>query len=230
MKKMFRIAMCAVLTLALVFSFVACDDDAKNEEEAKKVVENFMDDFCKLDVEGMSEHCADGDAFIDEIGYDNFKEELIDRMKKETSSELATQLEPLFEGMIEIVSDTVEYKIRSTKKVDDKYIVTVKYTSIDFEQMATYSSEAFSDENSQQMAKELADELVANGTITENSTQEEIVAALISGMTDMVLDELKTEINSFDKVDKTVEITVVEKDGKWLIDEESLDFVGKFLE
>ena len=49
-------------------------------------------------------------------------------------------------------------------------------------------------------------------------------------MTDMVLDELKTEINSFDKVDKTVEITVVEKDGKWLIDEESLDFVGKFLE
>ena len=240
MKKMLKIALCAVLTLALVFSFVACSDDAAKdeevieevdgEEEAEKVVESFMDGFCEFDIKEMSKYCVDGDAFTENIGYEDFKQELIDRMSKEFSPELAVQLEPLFEGMVDIVSKTIEYKITDIEKDGDDYVVTVEYSSIDFEELSNYSNEAFSGENSTKMGEELAQELIDNGTITESSTQEEVVEALIAGMTDKVLNDLEGAIDDFEKVEKTVEITVVEDDGEWLIDEDSVTFVKTFLE
>ena len=240
MKKMFRIALCALLTLALVFSFTACSDDApKNnavEEEkdnkalAEEAVKGFMDGFRELDIEAMSGYCLDGEAFKESLGFESVEDAITEGIVQSgANEEMVNLMAPYVESVVDVMKHRVNYEILSIEEDGEDYIATVAYTVPDYETAMATLQANYGEEESQALGEEIAMELLENGTITQDSTQEEIAAALIDSMMDRLLSELETIIIETEPVEDEVEISVIEKDGKWYVDEETAGFVKEVL-
>ncbi len=243
MKKMLRIILCAVLTLTLVFSFVACSDDAETQKtpeevteevdhkaDAKKAVKGFMDAYCEMDIAKMSEYCLDGEAFVNDIGYETAEEIVLAGMREsEVDEEMIQYMNPFAEGIIDIMKDCVEYKIVEVKEDGDDYVATVEYSTPDFQQALASLETIMSSEETAALGEEIALELVENGTITQNSTEEEIMEALMNEVIARILPEIAIEVEAADIVENTVDIKVVEKNGKWYVDQNDVDFVKEIL-
>ncbi len=240
MKKMFKIALCAMLTLALVLSFAACNNDAKesevkeepkNDVVAEETAKDFMDALNEFDVDKMADCCADPDAFKDMLGFDDVKDAVFEGMAEAgVDGEMAEMMAPFADGVIDIMKNRIDYEVVSVKEDGDDYIVTVEYSVPDFGVAGETLNTAFSEEESAALGEEIAQELVENGTITQTSTQEEIMDALINSMIDKLLPIMEEAIENAEIVTEKAEIKVVEKDGKWFVDEGSVEFAKKILE
>ena len=243
MNRIFRTTLCVVFTLAFVLSFAACSDKADVKEptekveetdtqaEAKKTVENFMNAYCELDIEKMSGYCVDSAAFVDSIGYKNVEDIVIAGMKANgTDDRLAGYMTPFAKGIIDIIKDRTEYKVVKIKEDGDGYIATVEYSMPNSKlAMSTFENIMDSDDV-EELGEEIAVELVENGTITSDSTEEEIIEALMAEVINRLLPEIAEEIEVVERITNTIDIKVVEKDGKWYVDESIANVVKEYLE
>ncbi len=207
MKKLLSIITIAVLTL----SITACSGGS-DEEMAKKSAEGFLDAFVELDFETIADYMVEPDDLPEEVKSLNL-DGLMDNMGEEMAP-YKEDFKTVFDGLIGAFSKKMDYEILSITPDGADYVVKADITmpkteGIDFENMFT---DAFTEEEITQ----LAIRLLAEGKITADSTPEEIMGAIMPTMIEKfesVLEGLQLETYT-----EEVKMTVVNKDGKWLID------------
>ena len=231
MKKLLALLMALCLGLTM---FTACGnkeegEDTKKEEkaekeekeesaedEAKKVVESFMDAFVEFDMKEAAKY-VDDDSFIDELGAES-KDDMIDvvmDMMGEEVGEYADMFEPLAELIVDKFIDSMSYEITDTEESDDdEFTFTVELTSADFESVDF--EEIFGSVLDQEASEELAMELIENGTITEDMTEEEMLAVVFEEVIKIAEDTI--EDLDIETTKEEQEIVVVKDDDEWIID------------
>jgi len=221
-----------LLALMCAFSLVACNkvEDGKDaaanseaavnkEDEAKKTVDNFFKALQDLDVDAVKDTVVDPDAV--KLNFDGMT---VDEMAAamplvDELSAYEAEYKDVLAVFIDAFKAKIEYKIGDTKEKDDTVVVSAEVFLPDFNaaDVRNILEEGFSSENYTAILEELA----ASGKISESSTQEEIWDAAVP----IALGEIEDEFKNFNFKGETekLEIIVVEKDGKWLIDYEKSD-------
>ncbi len=204
-----------MLALVLVFSMTACGvSEKENEEAAKNVVESFLSAVSNLEMDKLKDYVVDEDEIPEE-----FAEMSIDKVMSEMPEEMepySEDFKKLFGGLFDKVKDKIEYEIKDvTKEEDDKYAVSVELT---MPKLDDVDIESVVEENiSEEDLTAIAMRLFAEGRITVNSTQQEIMDVLMPDVINALEDvfdgiELETETEEKEFV------VVKTEDDKWLID------------
>lgn len=204
-----------MLALVLVFSMTACGvGEKENEEAAKNVVESFLSAVSNLEMDKLKDYVVDEDEIPEE-----FAEMSIDKVMSEMPEEMepySEDFKKLFGGLFDKVKDKIEYEIKDvTKEEDDKYAVSVELT---MPKLDDVDIESVVEENiSEEDLTAIAMRLFAEGRITVNSTQQEIMDVLMPDVINALEDvfdgiELETETEEKEFV------VVKTEDDKWLID------------
>ncbi len=144
------------------------EKEASAEDEAKKVVESFMDAYMEFDMKEAAKY-VDDDSFIDERGVeskDDTVTAIVDMMDEEFG-DYADMFEPLAELIVDKFIDSMSYEIIDTEESDDdEFTFTVELTAADFESVDF--EEIVGSVLDQEASEELVMELIENGTITKS--------------------------------------------------------------
>ncbi len=231
-----------ILALTLVFSLTACGenkdnkDDKKEEtkqtevsketdpkEAAEETVKDFMDAFCELDTKEMAKY-IDGELpeEFSDFNFDAVKEETINSLPEELGA-YKTQFGDMFDSLIDKMLATINYDILSVEEDGDNMIAKVDITMADFNALEDALNNALSTDFSAKFV-EIAEEAMANGDLTDDSTEQEVIEYLLPKAIDAIGDILEKEIDSLERTTEEAEFTLTEVDGKWLIDADSTEF------
>ena len=216
MKKILSILMVAVMVLSLA----ACG--TKDREEAEKTLNEFMKAFSELDTKAMKDYLDDEEAVS------NF-EDAIEAEVANMMGELPAMFDGYEEDFEEIVIDFVEryvaeasYEIKEVEEDKDEYTFTIEFTlpdpsSVDFE-------EEFLKYISEEEIKQLVQNEVSAGNLTEYSTEKEVYKVIMPKLISVIKEAFEgLEIEDMETEETEEEIVVVKTDGKWLIDAKASD-------
>ena len=234
MKKLLSI----LLAFVLMFSLVSCGEikDSDNKEKFKnqevkkeekktdkqlveETVKGFFDDLSELNFGGMKSYLSDSTSLPEEFNAYNL-DELVD----ETFSSLPAEAQGYIdEGTVKTYIESVLNKMKGyisyeiadiTKANDEEYKAVVNLTLPDPE--SSNANEVLGEYMTEEGTMTLLQQLYEEGTITEESTQDEILGALmlkIFTVATEAIDEVE-----FKTVTNSAEYIVVKNDaGKWLI-------------
>lgn len=220
-----------LLALSCAVSLAACKkskvDGGKpapektDEQLATEAAEGFLDALVDLDYDGMAEYVDDASVIPEE-----FKDFNADELTKTMTEGQGPEFEPftedlkgLSEDIIGVIKDNMSYKITSTEKDGDNYIITAEMSICDFDSVNFDSivEENFKEEDLNKMLMEL----LASGKISADSSQEEILAIIMPDMIKAMRDGVK----NMDVTSTTEEykLTVSEIDGEWLVNSDLSD-------
>lgn len=231
-----------LLVFVLMFSLVSCGEsnDAdtnttkkeKVKEETKtdkqlveETVKEFFDAFSELDFEGMKAQLSDPDLMPEEFNAYNgdvFVENALSSIPQEVQEYVdQSVIENYMERSLNKMKEYISYEITDIKKVnDEEYKATVDLTLPDSE--SSNADEVLGEYMSEEGTMLLVQQLAEEGVITENSTQEEVLGALMLKIFEIASDALD-EIQ-FETSTSAIEYTVVKTDdGKWLIQPQTND-------
>lgn len=225
-----------VLSLMLVLSFAGCSSDTANEEkdekekveekadkkekkeekektpeeEAEAVAEAFMDAYIDFDSATLVKLVNDADE-LPEI----FQQDILDQLVEEASAELPgyeEDFKEVFEVMFNSIKKELSYEIIDVEEDEDKFTFTVSTSTPDFDNIS------FDDYFSDEAMSNLLSEMLANGEITEDMSEEELMDTVMTAYFDMAK-EVFTEIDFGTAIVETECKVVVVKDGKkWVVD------------
>lgn len=203
-----------LLSLLLLFTLISCVDSG--EQEAMQTVQNFLDKLIVLDIEGAKAYVDHPDE-LDDIFEGISKDTLFQAVPAEFQK-YADDFNTIIDSMLNKCASVMTYNIKDTYKEDGCfiYVVDMTYPNMDFD-----FEDAFEQSFTEEVMMGIATELLSSGKITTTSTQEEIYDALMPKVFQKAQEvinemELKTKMES-------IEIAVIEKDGKWLISAEESD-------
>ncbi len=234
MKNTMKILLCMMLALAMALSFAACGEEeapaggvteAPNEAKSETAapvadaVEGFMQAVVSLDSAEMSKY-VDGEL-PEELKQADLKV-IMEGMGEDFGASTGE-----FEALIKkIVAAAISYEVKSVEEDGDtavaKIALSIKDTTalenIDFDAMLADPA----------MEEKLMG-LIEDGTITEESSEEELMSAIF----DLVLPVMEEAmLDALENVDVSVEeyeIPLVLKDGEWKISEDG-GFSGSVLD
>lgn len=216
MKKIFKSSLCLLLALVISISFAACGDKkADNEKEARKTVENFYDAFCELNFNKMSKY-VDKPEIFEEIKEQLDLDKIVNSLVSEEPmlSDYKKEFKNLLEKLINKFTDVLEYEINWVKKDGDNYIAEVETTVFE-DDVADIIADAMNDAFSEQAMQDLLNKLIADGTITAEDSEDEVLEKIFDDFFDYA-DEIVDNIEFETKTDESV-ITISEIDGEFLI-------------
>ena len=198
-------------------------DEKADEKAATQVAEDFFDAALSLEIKDASKYTDDPDAFMEKAPFESASD-LFDTLSETIPAELAPfadNLTPVMEEIMEIFLDEVSYEILSTEKDGDDYLVTVEAT------IPVTDDINFEDYLDETEFQNMAMELLANGTISEDMTQDQLMEALIPAIMDKIIDIIR-DIDIPTKTEETT-ITVVKVDDEWLVSSEEFDSAESML-
>lgn len=236
----------ALLALVTALSFSACGEDKKDEgssttgkvtktdkkpekkeksatDEAEETVEGFLKAFCKLDFEAASKYLDDADAMPEELAALD-----IDAAMKEMMGDLPAEFagyEDDFSAMAENVIDSMlskmDYEILDSKEDGDEVIVEVDLTIPDTTAMDSMGDELTSELET--LVMDIATKAMENGSLTESSTEAEVMDYLMPKLMDG-MEVLMTEyVNDLETSTETIELVVYQDGDDWVISAEDME-------
>lgn len=217
-----------LLAIMCVFCFVGCSNEAGEEsgkgngsksdaEAAKAALTGFLDGFCKLDAEEMEKYIDDPSAIPEEFNELNI-DNLMDQMPAELEP-YSDDFEKLLNAMVDRMSKEITYEITDEKEDDGEYTYTVSITAPNFDDVDM--EEVFADAFTEDVMLEIVEELQASGKITDASSEEEIMDAVMPEIIDKAIETI--DDMDFDTVTEDNTFVVCEKDGEWLVNAEKSD-------
>ena len=228
-----------ILALTLALSFTACGEDSKKDSDkeetkqtetkkddkkeadpkdaAEDAVKGFMDAFSEFDFTEMEKY-IDGElpAEFAEFDFSTIKEETINSLPEELDA-YKDDFGKMFDTAIDKMLATISYDITNVEEDGDNYVISVDVTMADFNALEESLNNALSADLTEKFI-EIGEEAIANGDLSEDSTEQEVMDYLMPKAIDMIGDVLDEEIKSLERTTEEGEFVVTEVDGEWLID------------
>ena len=131
------------------------------------------------------------------------------------------------EAIRKIQKDNTSHKILSVEKQDDSYLVKAEIATIDcFANTQLELQRIVSGISTEENVLKIYQELYEEGKITERTSEAEVTDLLTAEVYKLATEAIKDY--EFTTVYLTVDLVIFEKDGKWLIDGEKLDFSYRY--
>lgn len=212
-----------LLALALMLTMLAgCQKEPVTTDDkalALSVLENYMDAVVEFDFKKAASYTNDSEAAMAEIPYENLDDAVAKTVASMPENLLIYEesITDFAEAVFTVMQDNTEYKILSFEEDGENYVGTVEYTNVNTEEfdIETMMTKLMADID----YNELAAQLLADGTITEDMTEEEIQNILFPALFMVMTDTVKeTEVAT---ITTEEEISVIKVDGKWVISQES---------
>ena len=230
--------LCMLLAAMMIFALTACGDKASDEKDAKnkttvekdpeaevnKVAADFMDSFCKLDFKSASDLMEEVDKDLPFQNLDDLKTISLNQMV-----EASPELEPYkdsFTGIFDLVfgaiTDSMNYTIDETQIDGDSATVKISFEMIEADAL---SSIDFDDIDFD--AESYVKELLADGTLSASSSQEDVINALMPKMIEIMSTSIEEKMKNIGTQSDELELKLKKEDGKWIIlNTEDTDIFG----
>lgn len=193
-------------------------EEVDGEEAATEAMEGFLDAICDLDFEA-AEKFYDGEIPAELKSSLGDLDTLVEEAMKEMPAEFGDYKKD-FEDVLNVIVDkakeSISYEIKNVDGEGEEYKFTVEmaYPDENFDGEKAFT-DAFGDVEEKTM--ELVTKLAEEGKITETSTEEDLMKAIIPELINLLKDAVKDV--KIDTVTEEAEFTVVLKDGEWLVSE-----------
>lgn len=200
-------------------------EEKSPEEAAEEALVNCLDCFVAFDYEGMVEYATDPGEYedcgitcaedmaemaIDELG---MEETIAETLGEENAAAIVDATRSLYMDMM----DEADYEIIECLSANEEEAVfEVELYMPDFDNVNIMSMMGEDD------GAALAMQAVEEGVITEDMTEDEMVEALMSYMTEYMVDVIESAAYDVEVLADTAEITVVNVDGEWLVDTDTM--------
>lgn len=196
-------------------------------EDADAAIKAFFDALVQLDATGLKDACHDSEIFYSEsflefekICSGDFGEMLGDDAAMFAGHE--EKLGEMAQAIVDLVAGTMSYQLgEGIQSGNDAVVYDVEITMLVTDQLGSLLSEHLYNSISQEAILQLVSELMAEGTITDQTTEEELYDILIPIILDMTIDAIKDMEVPCETV--SGKFAVVSKDGVLLVD---LDYEG----
>lgn len=205
--------LCLLLAMVMCFSLVACSSEegagSDSAAEAEKALVGFMDALCDFDADAMVDYVVDPDAIPEEIK--NVNVETLMATMPEMLAEYEDDFRDVFTALVEKFTSGIKYEIKDSEEVDEGYAFT-----LDVSMPEGNPADSLQDLFTEETLTELVMEKVSSGEIALDSSEEEIMAAVMPALFDMMNKEIESMEFEIETTEK--EIIVSEVDGEWLVD------------
>lgn len=189
-------------------------DSKKDFILAEATANDFMDAFIAFDTEGMKAVVYDTKNIPDELQR-NFTDKLLDSVQEDPDAAIfigyEDELVKIFDSLCENLQNNTTYKFTNTYEKDGCHVFEVTSTMPDADK---YNLE---DYFSEEEVYGIVMKLYIDGKITEDMSEQEMIAAAMPALLDL-LHEAFSEIDmTLHKKDITGTLVVKEYDGEWLV-------------
>jgi len=202
------------------------------EAEARKVAKAYIEAVATLDIQKAAKLSVNGDELSADITEGNFTDYIIDTVIEEiqnaegstsvltgTDETMSEYLRVLLEGGFDAFIKNITYDIDSVQEENGEYIYTVNITMPDSVYVESAIANSFDEEKINAISQEIVAELAASGKITPTLTEEELMALMMVPMAEKMVPVMADAISACKTSTTTETVTVVNKDGKWLVAE-----------
>ena len=224
-----------LLSLMLMLSLTACgnkDKDAdattvateeadvendvveEEKEPGQDVVEAFLGAIAEFNLAEALSYTDGADVALPFDDIDGIKDIMIEAMGEEVSDELKDSAINFIEVILLAYSNSIEYEIEGYEEDGDQLVYTVNATYADIESI-DYDA----------IGEDYMTELMENGTITEDMSEEEMYIALFDAMAELFADTISTT----DTKTEILTLVLNEADGKYIISQSDSD-AGSFMD
>ncbi len=215
MKKVLSVLLALIMTVTML---AGCQSQPaqNNQELATKTIERYMDALLEFDFKTAAGYSSHPEKILESAPYSN-KEDAVLKMlaaMPENVQKYESSITNFAEAVFGLMQDNMAYKITDVEKVGSSYVATLELTSADTEKFDI--AELMTTMMAEIDLNNLLTELIEDGTVSENMSQEEIYDVLFPVLFDSMSDAVK-ELPA-ETTTKEQTFTVIEVDGEWLID------------
>lgn len=236
MKNIKRAVLCILCMFVAAMSFASCgaektkpaqssavnEDNTEKIAKARKTAESFMNALCKMDASTMADLCVDGQALKMHFPYEDFKTYVVGTnlagIPSDNEQKKLCYYEPVVSYYADKVTETNSYTIKKTTETDNGYEVLLTIETYNALDVTSKVGAAIKEDILEKRGSEISRKLLENGTVTEASTEEEMISALYKGAVDEVLPLIDSALESSKKISGDYVVYTVEKNGKMLVD------------
>lgn len=205
------------------------EEDTKSEEEieAEKVLKDALDCLEDCDFDGLAEFMVDPGEYED-CGISS-ADDLVDELVEYYGLEYvlwyefgysADDVQEATTDFCEDVLNSIDYEIEECTYVsNNKVVFDVR---IDYPDITSISLDKLDDRDE---AFEVLEEAYGNGALDGSMTEDEAVETLL----DFSVDVIDNAMDNLDKTSEYKSITVVKKNGEWLVDDDFENPVFEYL-
>ena len=216
------LASCGAKKTEQVHSSAVIEENTEKIKEAQNVVKSFMDALCKMDSSAMAAMCVDADFLKKHFPYDDFtayvREINLGGISSDNEQKKLCYYEPIVNYYAGKAVEGNSYTIKQTAETNNGYEVLLSVEAYDAVDLTTKVGAVINEDILEKRGSEISRKLLENGTVTESSTEEEMIAALYKGAVEEVKPMIDSAMESSKKISGDYVVCVVEKDGKMLVD------------
>lgn len=222
--------LCVLLAVVMVLALAACGSNGGGSKETvppDKVVEAFMDAYLAMDFQTATTYLDDASVLKDAVEYDSAKQGFLDDFVGQTPEmePYRDDFEEFFDHMMQSIMDSIQYKIISTDVDGSNATVKIQVDAPDFDSIDMDA--AMESVTGEDALMKILMPLIEDGTLTQNSTQEEMYDILVPEMIRLMTEAMDEAIANADPSESGEDdFHLVQKDGKWIIDTEKSDIEG----
>ncbi len=212
-----------LLALTLVLTMLAgCQEApvANEKDSAQVAVSNYMDALAEFDFKTASFYTGDPEAAMANFPYENIDDavEKTVATMPENILKYEDSITDFTEVVFDVMKENTDYEIKNISEDGENYVATVEFTTVDTEKfdIETMMNDLMANID----VNELTTQLLSDGTITEDMSEEEIYDILFPALFIVMSDTVKESDVATVTTEET--ITVVKANGKWVVDMESV--------
>ena len=214
MKKMLSVLLALVMVLTMM---AGCQKGsapfADDSTLARKAAENYLDALMLFDYKEASNFTSDPDKMLENALYEDL-EEATNKIMSAVPQEFGAyegSIKTFADAMFDVMKNEMDYEITNVKKDGDGYLVSVKLTTVDYE-----GEDILADMMESVNAEELLMQLLEDGIINENMSEQQLMDAMIPAMFEKMADAVKDVPIATTTLEEDIHLIKV-KD-QWLVD------------
>ncbi len=218
MKKMLSLLLALAMVLTVMAGCQKQPQPVKDKSElAKEAVENYMEALMLFDFKEASTYTTNPEKMMESAPYDDL-DDATNSILEAVPQDFAAYEDSILtyaDAMFRTMQEAMSYEIIGIEEDGDDYVATIELTTINTNG-ADVMTQMMEDVN----IEELLLQLLEDGTINENMTEQELMDILIPAMFEKMADVVKNVPLETTTTEET--ISIIEVDGKWLIDAATL--------
>ena len=226
-----------IMVLAMVLSFVSCGSSeapapveapavssetsapevpAPTESGAKDTVVAFMDAMVKLDSAAMAENMVGG------VMPEGMEDLDMVNIVTPIAQESGMPLDAFMDIMYKIMAEALKYEVNSVEEDGDTAVAKITLLSKDTSALENLDFDAIMADADME-AKLM--ELLESGELSENSSEEEIMEAVMDMIMPVMEDAMLGAMEDMEYAEEEMELSLVKENGAWKIQDDE-NFAG----
>ncbi len=208
---------------------------SETEAQVRIVMQEYADANEKLDIRKICQLTVDGEkilevipegdiaAFYAEASLKEIKDmEALMELPDGYIKAMEDYIKVVINGIFDAIKTDASISIVDVREENGKYIYTIETKMRDIESLDGEKMNSILAEDGEQIINDIKAELEAKGKITADMSEEEIGVLTLVPLGEALVEIISKEIHSLDFTTLTEEVTIVNIDGKWLIEDGQL--------